>query len=242
MSGGGQSAAWEHAAAEWTRWARSRELDHPFWEYNLPAFLGMLPAPGRLTVDVGCGEGRLARELLGLGHRVVGVDSSPSLAAAARSEQPSFELHVGDAAAMPLGDASADLAVSMMALMTMDDVPAVLRETARVLEPGGRLCIAVLHPVETWADAGVGYFTESRYAKRVVRDAGEMTFHDVHRPLSHYFDALTGAGFLVELVEEPPAGEEYVRRHPECAHWRERPFLLHLRAVRMPGGPARDVR
>lgn len=32
--------------------------------------------PGRLTVDVGCGEGRLGRVLVGSGHRVVGFDAN----------------------------------------------------------------------------------------------------------------------------------------------------------------------
>ncbi len=236
-SGHGLEEAWEHGAAEWTRWARSRELDHPFWELNLPAFLEIVPAPGRLTLDVACGEGRVARELVRLGHDVVGVDSSPSLAAAARAQEPSFEVHVADAAAMPLADGAADLAIAMMALMAIDDMAAVVREVARVLEPGGRFCIALLHPFETWADADVAsYFEATRYEKLVTREdgLGSMRFHDVHRPLRDYFDALADAGMLVERVREPSPGDAYVGRFPEVARWRDRPFLLHVRAVLAP--------
>jgi SAM-dependent methyltransferase len=231
---GGLGAAWERGAEEWTAWARSRELDHPFWELNLPAFLALLPPPGRLTLDVACGEGRLARELLALGHSVVGVDSSPSLAAAAKELEPAFEIHVADAAAIPLADGAADLAVAMMALMTVDDMPSVVREVARVLEPGGRFCIALLHPNATWADADVeSYYETARFEKRVTREGlGSMTFHDVHRPLHDYFDALADAGFLIERLTEPSPGDAYVRRFPEVAAWRREPFLLHLRAVR----------
>jgi SAM-dependent methyltransferase len=232
---------WERRAGEWVRWARSRELDHPFWELNLPAFLELLPPPGRATLDVACGEGRLARELVGLGHTVIGVDSSPSLGAAARAAEPGFELHIADAAAMPLADGAADLAVAMMALMTVDDMPAVVREVARVLEPGGRFCIALLHPIASWADAGVpSYYDVARYEKLVTREPGlgSMTFHDVHRPLRDYFDALADAGFLVERLSEPAPGEAYVRRFPEVASWGTTPFLLHLRAVLAPGGAA----
>ena len=69
MSEGAFREVWEERADDWVRWARSRELDFGFWELNLPAMLELLPAPGRLTLDVACGEGRLSRELARLGHR-----------------------------------------------------------------------------------------------------------------------------------------------------------------------------
>jgi 2-polyprenyl-3-methyl-5-hydroxy-6-metoxy-1,4-benzoquinol methylase len=55
--------AWETQASDWVRWARSPELDDAFWRFHLPEFVRFVPAPGRLTVDVGCGEGRLGRVL-----------------------------------------------------------------------------------------------------------------------------------------------------------------------------------
>ena len=57
--------AWETRAPDWVRWARSPELDNDFWGFHLPEFLAFVPGPGRLTVDVGCGEGRLGRVLAG---------------------------------------------------------------------------------------------------------------------------------------------------------------------------------
>ena len=68
--------AWEARAQDWVRWARSPELDNDFWGFHLPEFLRIVPAPGRLTVDVGCGEGRLGRVLSSSGHWVVGSDAS----------------------------------------------------------------------------------------------------------------------------------------------------------------------
>src|SRR4051812_6325604 len=94
---------WEAAAGDWIRWARSEDHDHFFWRLNLPAILAALPAPGALTLDVGCGEGRLGRELIRRGHHVVGIEGSPTLAAGC-----GFEVHVADAAAMPLPDGAAD--------------------------------------------------------------------------------------------------------------------------------------
>jgi SAM-dependent methyltransferase len=237
VSEGAFREVWEERAEDWIGWARSRELDFGFWELNLPAMLELLPPPGRLTLDIACGEGRLSRELARLGHRVIGIDSSPSLLASAREAQgagPHPELLLADAAALPLDDGMADLAVASMALMTVDDMPAVVSEVARVLAPGGRFLITVLHPVDTWGDAGGSYFLETAYDKEIVRDSGSMTFRDAHRPLSAYCGALEQAGFAIERVREPEPSEEYFDRHPDAARLRGRPFLLHLRAVLAP--------
>jgi Methyltransferase domain len=69
-------------AEAWLRWSRSPDLDHAFWHLNLPTLIALLPPPGEITLDVGCGEGRVARALTALGHVVVGVESSPALARA----------------------------------------------------------------------------------------------------------------------------------------------------------------
>ena len=237
MSDGAFREVWEERSEDWVRWARSRELDFGFWELNLPAMLELVPAPGRLTLDVACGEGRLSRELARLGHNVIGIDSSPSLLAAACEAGragPAHELVLADAAAIPLEDGAADLAVASMALMTVDDVAAVVGEVARVLAPGGRFLVTLLHPVDTWGDAGGSYFEEAAYDKEIVRDAGRMTFHDAHRPLAAYFRALEEAGFAIERLREPEPPEDYFRRHPDAERLRGRPFLLHLRAVLVP--------
>jgi 2-polyprenyl-3-methyl-5-hydroxy-6-metoxy-1,4-benzoquinol methylase len=61
---------WEQQASNWTRW--SREPGHDaYWRFHRDAFLRLVPAPGHLTLDIGCGEGRLLRDLAQRGHRVV---------------------------------------------------------------------------------------------------------------------------------------------------------------------------
>jgi ubiquinone/menaquinone biosynthesis C-methylase UbiE len=72
--------------------------------WNSSAFLELLPAPGRLTVDVGCGEGRLARDLATRGHRVTGVDASPTLLRAASRADVAGDYVFADAAALPFDD------------------------------------------------------------------------------------------------------------------------------------------
>ncbi|MFN5454666.1 class I SAM-dependent methyltransferase [Bradyrhizobium sp.] len=80
---------WEDQASAWLAWARAPGHDS-FWRHHGEQFNRLLPPPGALTLDIGCGEGRLSRQLTAGGHRVVGLDASPSLIAAARQADPSI--------------------------------------------------------------------------------------------------------------------------------------------------------
>ena len=227
-------AAWDANAGDWIRWARSPQLDHGFWRMGLPWLLDLLPPPGRLTLDVGCGEGRLARVLHARGHNVLGVEPSPALVSVARGGEPAIEVLGGDAAAMPLDDGAADLAVASMVLMNVDDMPVVVAEVARVLEPGGAFVFSVVHPVNSMGDAEAGYFETVRYSETLRASDAELTVHETHRPLGAYFSALAAAGFLVERLAEPVPDDAHVEDHPEAARWRERPSFMLVKAVRRP--------
>src|SRR5438034_10740767 len=82
---------WEAQAEGWIEWARKAGHDS-YWRYHRDQFVRLLPPPGRQTVDVGCGEGRLTRHLRELGYAIVGIDASPSLVAAAREADPSMDI------------------------------------------------------------------------------------------------------------------------------------------------------
>ncbi|MFC5138410.1 class I SAM-dependent methyltransferase [Actinomycetospora rhizophila] len=189
---------------------------------------------------MGCGEGRLSRTLRGSGHDVLGVDGSPTLVAAARAAEPAIPVVLADAAALPLGDGVADLAVAFMVLHDVDDLDGVVAEVARVLVPGGRLCAAVVHPLNsaggfTSRDADSpyvvegSYFARRRYADAMARDGLEMTFHSCHRPLEDYTGALERSGFVVEALREPVAPPETVR-DASNSRWQRMPLFVHLRA------------
>jgi ubiquinone/menaquinone biosynthesis C-methylase UbiE len=122
--------SWETCAAQWITWARTPGHDS-YWRFHRDQFLALLPPPGRLTVDVGCGEGRLTRHLKSIGHNMVGVDGSASLVAAARELDPSADVRMADAASLPLVDHSADLAIAFMSLQDIDDMPTAVCEIAR---------------------------------------------------------------------------------------------------------------
>jgi ubiquinone/menaquinone biosynthesis C-methylase UbiE len=79
------------------------------------------------------------------------LDSSAALIRLAKEADPGGEYVVGDAASLPLPDASFDLVVAFNSLMDLDDMPASVQEAARVLENGGRFCVCITHPMR---DAG----------------------------------------------------------------------------------------
>jgi SAM-dependent methyltransferase len=232
---------WEAHATEWIAWARAAGHDS-YWRFHRDQFLKIVPPPGRRTVDIGCGEGRLTRHLRKLGHDIVGFDASPSLVAAAREFDPSMDIRLADAAALPLDDASADLAIAFMSLHDISAMPAASREVARVLEPGGRLCLAIVHPINLAGrfDTGAAdapfvikgdYLGTFMYADKVEQNGLSMTFHRQHRPIESYFLALEEASLLVEALREPKVPDRAINSDGG-RRWQRLPLFLHLRARR----------
>ncbi|HEY1699089.1 MAG TPA: class I SAM-dependent methyltransferase [Trebonia sp.] len=225
---------WEQQSRNWITWARRPGFDS-FWRYA-DEFFGFVPAAGQATLDLGCGEGRVSRELTARGHAVTGVDASPTLLAAAREADPEGRYLIADAARIPLGDGEFDLIVSYNVLMDVTDVAGAIREAARVLTPGGRFVIAILHPL---TNAGQplndnpgapfvldgDYFAERRVSFEEEGDGLRMVFSGWDRPLSAYTRPLEEAGLLIEAVREPVN----VRRDGTTP---SRPYHFWLRALR----------
>lgn len=238
------SEAWEEHAAAWIAWAREPGHDS-YWRFHRDLFLELVPPPSGRTLDVGCGEGRLARDLAELGHDVIGVDASRTMLAAAREAAPGMELHLADAADLPFPAASFGLVVAFMSLQDVDDLPGALREAARVLEPGGRLCLAIVHPLnsagsftERAADSPFvidgSYLDESVTDETFERDGLAMRFVSRHRPLEAYTELLATNGLLIERLREPELPEAGFNGE-HGPRWRRIPLFLHLRAVKPAG-------
>jgi ubiquinone/menaquinone biosynthesis C-methylase UbiE len=141
-------AQWEAHADAWIDWARAPGHDS-YWRFHRDQFLRLVPASTGLTIDIGCGEGRLTRHLKSLGHTVIGIDASPSLVAAARASDPSMAILQADATALPLADNCADLAIAFMSLHDIDAIGEAVGEVARVVKPGGCFCVAIVHPINS---------------------------------------------------------------------------------------------
>jgi 2-polyprenyl-3-methyl-5-hydroxy-6-metoxy-1,4-benzoquinol methylase len=70
---------WDAEAHKWVAFARTPGHDSSHDDINLPALRGLLPEPGKRTLDLGCGEGRVSRFLRSLGHQVAGADASSAM-------------------------------------------------------------------------------------------------------------------------------------------------------------------
>ncbi len=113
-------------------------------DFYRQAILAILPDPPGLTVDLGCGPGLLAGQLLGRGAEVIGIDQSSNLLARARRNCPAGDFRAGTLERIPLDDGQADLVIAAMVLHHLPDPARGLREIFRVLRPGGYLIVADL--------------------------------------------------------------------------------------------------
>jgi len=110
------------------------------------AIAALLPRDWTVA-DLACGAGDLTVRLAPRVARVVAVDASPEMLAAARRRArglANVEFHHADLAALPLAAASCDAALLLLALTHVEEPAAAVAEMARILKPGGRAVIVDL--------------------------------------------------------------------------------------------------
>jgi SAM-dependent methyltransferase len=177
------------------------------------------------------------------GHTVVGLELSTTLVRyAAEADATSWYVQ-GNASALPFSEDSFELVVAYNSLMDIEDMPGAVLETARVLRPGGRLCISVTHPLNdagafTEREADAPFVIEGSYlGKRdfeatFERDGVEMIFSGWAYPFEEYFSAFETAGLLTECLKEPPAPEQAVEHDVAERRWQRVPLFAQIRALK----------
>jgi SAM-dependent methyltransferase len=233
---------WEAHAADWIRWAREPGHDS-YWRFHRDAFLPLIPVAPRRLLDLGCGEGRLTRDLRAIGHDVVGVDASPSMVVAARAADPAGTYLVANAGHLPFPDAEFDDVIAFMSFHDMDDLSAAVAEATRVTAPEGHLCVAVVHPINSAGcfeseepDAGFtiegSYMNSWDYTESIERVGLRMTFCSIHRPIGAYFELLRVNGLVVDRLHEVGEDPASVAAAPRRLRWTRVPLFLDFRARR----------
>lgn len=185
-------SAQEHAVGEYYE---NEEKLSCHWDRmsaeKLPELLGR---PSGVVLDLGCGTGSAGAALKRSGARVIGADLAvPCLRVAARRLDGVVRC---DAARLPFADGTFDAIVSRGALHHMQDAPAVLRDAARVLKPGGRAlfldprAFSWLEPVKQMIRRRDASFTDDHHAfevkeyARLIGEAFEVEEVSTHYPLA----------------------------------------------------------
>jgi len=179
---------------------------------------------GRRVLEVGCGAAQCARWLVERGAGAVGLDLSVRQLQHSRRIDDGTGVSVpvvaGTATALPFADASFDVVFSAFgALQFVSDVALAVRETARVLRPGGTFAFSVTHPVR-WSmpddPTAEGLRVTSSYWDRrayvETDDAGRVTYAEHHRTMGDWVALLADTGFRLTRLLEPewPAGHDRV--------------------------------
>jgi len=126
----------------------------PWTELRLEAVRSLVePAAGNRVLDLGCAAGAISHYLSTFGCETVGVDAEPLAVARARSLFPDLDFEIANVAELPFEDGAFDKAVAADLVEHLDDETfrAMLRETRRVLRPGGTLSLYTpnpRHPIE----------------------------------------------------------------------------------------------
>jgi SAM-dependent methyltransferase len=228
---------WSRVSRQWIEWARAPNHD-AFWAYreSLIAFVGR--GEGE-ALDLGCGEGRVSRELTACGYRVTALDPIWELVNAAREARSADGYAIASGTDLPFEGARFDLVVAYNVLMDVEDVPGVLKEIRRVLRPAGILVISIVHPFSDrgrFATAEAtspfviedAYFGSKRFEDTEERNGLRMDFAGWSRPLEAYATALQDAGLAITSLREPVPSAGYL--WSGMHRWTRIPLFLWLKA------------
>jgi SAM-dependent methyltransferase len=238
----GPEDLWEQQAGWWQA-GFTAGADPEYEEQILPLAAEELAGADRV-LDVGCGEGQVARLAAAGGARtVVGVDPTWAQVVVARDRDGGPAYARSDAAALPLRTGAFDAVVACLVFEHIRAVDDAIAEVARVLRPGGWFCFFLNHPLlqtpnSGWIDDQVldppeqywrigPYLVEDETIEQVERG---VFIPFIHRPLSRYVNAMAAQRLLIERMEEPAPPPGFLARAQEYADAATIPRLLFLRS------------
>lgn len=218
---------------------------------NQDVIVETIAPAGKRVIDVGCGDGGLARHLARHGATVLGVECSPRQLAKARAAEAVDGVTIveGVGQALPAPDSSADLVVFFNSLhhVPREYMRAALAEAARVLVPGGRIYVSepvaegdffeAVRPIDDETEVRAQAQAEIRRAGELGL-AGEAEFGYVHtvqmRSYEAFRERIISANaereerFLRLDAEMRPRFERLARRNAEGGYDFDQPMRVNL--------------
>jgi 2-polyprenyl-3-methyl-5-hydroxy-6-metoxy-1,4-benzoquinol methylase len=196
--------SWSRNADAWTRTVREGGIESRRLVTDAAIVRAVLERRPERVLDLGCGEGWLARALAEQGIGVVGIDVSTELVdAARRAGGGAFHAVAYDAlAADPsLARGEYDAVVCNFSLLGEDPTP-LLESLRRVLRPGGALVVQTVHP---WTAAGEGPYADGwrteTFAGFGEGFAAPMPWY--FRTLASWTAVIATAGYDLAGLREP---------------------------------------
>jgi 2-polyprenyl-3-methyl-5-hydroxy-6-metoxy-1,4-benzoquinol methylase len=145
--------SWNKNAAPWTAAVRTGQIESRQLSTNQAIVDAVLARWPRSVLDIGCGEGWLARVLEGHGIHVTGVDVVPGLIERAqRAGAGSFSVASYEQIAAGELQISVDAVVCNFALLGKESVDGLFGAIPALLNPGGAFVVQTLHPVAACGD------------------------------------------------------------------------------------------
>ena len=229
---------WETHAGWWQEYFT--EGADPEYEEQILPLADVHLAGFRRVLDVGCGEGQMARRVAALGAEVVGVDGSWAQIAEARRRGGGPTYLRGTATALPVASGSVDAVTACLVLEHVEPFEPAIDEIARVIVPGGCFVLFLNHPLlqapgSGWVDdhiLGEQYWRLGPYLpddESMEEVAPGVRLPFMHRPLGRYINVMAERGLLIEHMDEPPPSPGFVARAPEYGEAASIPRLMVLR-------------
>lgn len=235
---------WEEHAAWWIS-GFTQGVDPEYVEQILPLALEELRG-ARRVLDVGCGDGQIARVAVDLdAELVVGVDPTWNQISVAAQRGGGVVYVRGAADRLPFPAETFDAVVACLVFEHIEDMDQAITEVSRVLRPGGRFCFFLNHPLlqtpgSGWIDDQVldppeqywrigPYLVEDLSIEEVEKN---VFIPFIHRPLSRYVNALIDNGLCLERMLEPAPPPGFLARAAEYEAAATIPRLLYLRSVK----------